>query len=83
MMLTKLTAVAEMERDLLVARTQSGLARPKAAGKVLSRPTKTTDAQREEIASMFAGGASISALSRTYGVSRASIMRIAKPTTAI
>ena len=83
LMLTMLAAVAEMERDLLVERTQSGLDRAKAAGKVLGRPSKTSDAQREEIASMFAGGASISALSRTYGVSRASIMRIAKPTTAI
>ena len=71
-----LAAVAEMERDLLVERTQSGLARAKAAGKVLGRPTKTTDSQRAEIVNMRKGGASISALSRTYGISRASIMRV-------
>ena len=79
LMLNMLAAVAEMERDLLVERTQSGLSRAKAAGKVLGRPTKTDVAQRNEIVRQFASGASISALSRTYGVSRASIMRIAKP----
>ena len=76
LMLTMLAAVAEMERDLLVERTQSGLARAKAEGKVLGRPTKTTDAQRAEIIDMRKGGSSISALSRTYGISRASIMRV-------
>ena len=76
LMLTMLAAVAEMERDLLVERTQSGLARAKAEGKVLGRPTKTTSEQRAEIVRLRNGGSSISALSRTYGISRASIMRV-------
>lgn len=76
LMLTMLAAVAEMERDLLVERTQSGLARAKAEGKVLGRPSKTTDAQRTEIVGLRKGGSSISALSRTFGISRASIMRV-------
>ncbi|MGZ9710447.1 recombinase family protein [Glaciimonas sp. GNP009] len=76
LMLTMLAAIAEMERDLLVERTQSGLARAKAEGKVLGRPTKTTDAQRAEIVSQHKAGSSISALARTYGISRASIMRV-------
>lgn len=79
LMLTMLAAMAEMERDLLIERTQAGLARAKAQGKTLGRPTRTTDAQRKEIRDMFNQGSSISALSRIYGVSRASIMRIAKP----
>lgn len=49
MMLTMLAAVAEMERDLLVERTQAGLARAKSEGKSLGRPSKTTPAQRAEI----------------------------------
>ena len=40
LMLQMLAAVAEMERDLLVERTQSGLASQKR--KVLGRPVKTT-----------------------------------------
>jgi len=38
LMLNMLATVAEMERDLLVERTQSGLARAKAEGKTLGRP---------------------------------------------
>ena len=76
LMLTMLAAVAEMERDLLVERTQSGLARAKAQGKTLGRPVKTTDAERAVIIDLKAKGTSVSALSRTYNVSRASILRI-------
>lgn len=76
LMLTMLAAVAEMERDLLVERTQSGLLRAKAEGKTLGRPTKTTDTQRAEIVGLRKNGASISELSRTYCISRASIMRV-------
>ena len=66
-----------MERDLLVERTQAGLARAKSQGKVLGRPSKTKDSQRAEIINLRKTGVSISALSRTYGVSRASILRVA------
>lgn len=38
LMLNMLATVAEMERDLLVERIQSGLARAKAEGKTLGRP---------------------------------------------
>jgi len=74
-----LAAVAEMERDLLVERTQSGLARAKAEGKTLGRPARTTDEQRSAMARQHQAGASISALARTFGISRASVMRIVKP----
>jgi len=73
-------AVAEMERDLLVERTQSRLARAKAEGKTLGRPALTTDEQRAAMVARFKTGESISALSRDYDVSRASVMRIVKPT---
>ena len=76
LMLNMLAAVAEMERDLLVERTQAGLQRAKSEGKVLGRPTKTNDEQREQIMCLHKQGTSISELSRTYRVSRASIMRI-------
>jgi DNA invertase Pin-like site-specific DNA recombinase len=84
LMLTMLAAVAEMERDLLVERTQSGLARAKAEGKTLGRPTSTTEEQRVAMVKRHQGGKgeSISALARAYGVSRASVMRIVKPAAA-
>ena len=42
LLVTVLAAVAEMERDLIVERTQARLARAKAEGKTLGRLTKTT-----------------------------------------
>lgn len=79
LMLNMLAAVAEMERDLLVERTQAGLARAKAEGKTLGRPTLTTDADRRAITEAHASGVSISALARLHNLSRATVMRIAKP----
>nr|WP_307788888.1 recombinase family protein [Janthinobacterium sp. NKUCC08_JDC] len=74
MMLTMLSAVAEMERDLLVERTQSGLARAKSEGKTLGRPSKTTVEQRAAIVAKYEQGENVSALARMYEVSRANIL---------
>ena len=79
LMLTMLAAVAEMERDLLVERTQSGLARAKAEGKTLGRPASTTEEQRAAMMLQYQAGASISGLARTFSISRASVMRVVKP----
>lgn len=79
LMLTMLAAMAEMERDLLVERTQAGLARAKAQGKILGRPASTTNEQRMMMMARHSAGASISALARDYEISRASVMRIVKP----
>jgi DNA invertase Pin-like site-specific DNA recombinase len=79
LMMNMLAAVAEMERDLLVERTQSGLARAKAEGKTLGRPTRTTPEQRAVIVKRHQAKESISALAREYGISRASVMRIVTP----
>jgi putative DNA-invertase from lambdoid prophage Rac len=78
LLLTMLAAVAEMERDLLVERTQSGLARAKAEGKTLGRPAKTTAEQRKQIAADYAAGASVSELARRFAISRASVLAIVK-----
>jgi putative DNA-invertase from lambdoid prophage Rac len=80
LMMNMLAAVAEMERDLLVERTQSGLARAKAEGKILGRPVKTTPEQRTMIIQRHQAGESISALAKVFNVSRASVMRVVKPT---
>ena len=69
-------AVTEMERDLLVERTQSGLTRAKSEGKTLGRPAKNTAKQHDEIAALHSSGESISALARQFSVSRANILGI-------
>jgi DNA invertase Pin-like site-specific DNA recombinase len=73
LLLSMLAAVAEMERDLLIERTQAGLARAKAEGKQLGRPSKIAPEQRSVILKAVSEGTSISALARQYEVSRATI----------
>lgn len=79
LMLAMLAAVAEMERALIVERTQAGLASAKAEGKILGRPAKTTPEQRRAMADAYAGRRSVSALAKLCGVSRAAVLTIVKP----
>ena len=76
LLLTMLTAVAEIERDLLIERTQAGLARAKSEGKTLGRPSKTSQEQRHEIIQKLNNGVSVSEVARLYDVSRANIIGI-------
>ena len=76
LLLTMLTAVAAMERDLLIERTQAGLARAKAEGKTLGRKPKTTEDQRVIIREQLNSGVSVSQVARDYGISRAAVISI-------
>lgn len=78
LMLAMLAAVAEMERDLIVERTQAGLARAKAEGKILGRPSKTTPEQREAIVQGYRAEQSVSALARLHDVSRSTVLSTVK-----
>ncbi len=71
-----INAVAEFERDLLVERTQAGLSRAKAEGKVLGRPPSLTDDQRKAVEWRLEQGATVSALAREFNTSRNTIMRV-------
>ncbi|MDR0241193.1 MAG: recombinase family protein [Burkholderia sp.] len=71
-----LCAVAEFERDLLIERTQAGLARAKAEGKVMGRPSALTAEQQEDVRSRLAQGATVSDLARVYKTSRTTIQRV-------
>jgi putative DNA-invertase from lambdoid prophage Rac len=73
-----IAAVAEFERDLLIERTQAGLHRARASGKVLGRPSALSATQRAEIRERRSRGVSLGALAREYGVSRAAIQRVEK-----
>lgn len=76
LLLTMLSAVAEMERDLLIERTQAGLERAKSEGKQLGRPSKTTEADRRAILERLHAGESVSQVARDFKVSRATIIGI-------
>jgi len=71
-----IAAVAEFERDLLIERTQSGLARAKSEGKTLGRPRSLGGQAAKQVALRLAKGETVASLAREYGTSRQSIMRM-------
>ncbi|RIV65971.1 recombinase family protein [Burkholderia pseudomallei] len=75
MTMTVLNAVAEFERDLLIERTNSGIARARAEGKAMGRPPALDETRRLEVVRQLREGASVSSLARLYGTSRQTIMR--------
>ena len=76
MTMAVISAVAEFERDLLVERTQAGLARAKNEGKVLGRPRALSDAQAADALQRLATGEAVAAVARALKTSRATIMRV-------
>jgi putative DNA-invertase from lambdoid prophage Rac len=66
-----MTVVAAM----LLERTQAGLERAWAAGKVSGRRAILTEDQRADVRAKIAEGASVSALARELGISRMTVMR--------
>ena len=70
-----INAVAQFERDLLIERTQSGLARAKAQGKALGRPSSLSTDQQARVREKIANGESVSSIAREMGTSRQTIMR--------
>jgi len=71
-----LSAVAEFERDLLIERTQAGLARARAEGKTMGRPSALSAAQQAEASRRLEQGESVSQLARDYNTTRQTIMRV-------
>ncbi|ELA8362077.1 MULTISPECIES: recombinase family protein [Vibrio harveyi group] len=72
--MTQLLGVfAELEHSIIVDRLQSGRER---TGNKGGRKSAINEAQRKEIKQKLSDGASISALAREYGTSRATIHRI-------
>jgi len=78
-----IAAVAEFERDLLIERTQSGLARAKAEGRILGRPATLSLSEQDQILQARQRGISLGALARQYGVSRSAIQRVERRASGI
>jgi DNA invertase Pin-like site-specific DNA recombinase len=69
-----ITAVGQFQRDLQNELTAEGIAAAEAEGRYRGRPPALTGAQVEEVRSAFRDqGASIAALARAQGVSRAAV----------
>ena len=76
MTMNVINAVAQFERDLLVERTQSSLARAKAAGKTLGRPSALSADLQDLVKKKIRNGATISSIARQFGTSRQTILRV-------
>ena len=79
LMLTVLGGLAEFERELIRARTDDGRKRAKDRGVKFGRPQALTAHQRKEAIQRLAEGAVQADLARSYGVSQATISRLAAP----
>ena len=71
-----INAVAEFERDLLIERTQAGLARARAEGKAIGRPASLTPERRRLAEQLLREGQGASAVARELKVSRTTIRRV-------
>lgn len=73
--MTILNAVAQFERELLIERTQAGMARARSQGKIIGRPSTLSEAQKQSIRAELEAGVTVSDLARRYGCSRMTITR--------
>lgn len=71
-----IAAVAEFERDLLIERTQAGIARAKASGKQFGRPSSLNDDERVLVMQQLATDISTAELARQFKTTRQTILRI-------
>ena len=76
LMLTVLGGLAELERDLIRARTSEGRERAKARGVKLGRPHKLTPDQRQEILRRKENGEAVREIARSYNVHNSTISRL-------
>jgi DNA invertase Pin-like site-specific DNA recombinase len=79
LMLTVLGGLAEFERELILARTDDGRKRAKARGVKFGRPVALTAYQRQEALERLEKGEAQADIARSYGVSQATISRLAAP----
>jgi putative DNA-invertase from lambdoid prophage Rac len=82
-MLTMLSAIAELEKDLLIERTKAGLERARKEGKKLGRRPKLGFQHRSEVEREYKLGKTIAQIARDYKVSRATVMRAVNPLDAM
>lgn len=70
-----MASLAEWERDLLVQRTREGVAYARSQGRVAGPKPKLNSEQKKQINRLFQSGECVSALARSFQVSRPTIYR--------
>lgn len=71
-----ISAIAELERNLIIERVKAGLRRAKAEGRRLGRPPLTVD--REAVIHDRQQGMSISQLAKQHGIAETTVRRLLK-----
>jgi DNA invertase Pin-like site-specific DNA recombinase len=74
-MLTVMSGIAELERDLIRKRCQAGIERAKAKGTKFGRSSVLDSGQRKKIAERYASGETMAELAREYDCGEATIWR--------
>ncbi|WP_290604216.1 recombinase family protein [Arsenophonus sp. ENCA] len=70
-----MSALAQMERELIVERTKAGLAAARSRGRIGGRPQSLSFAQQQEAQKLLSNGHSRKQLALLYGVSLTSIYK--------
>jgi DNA invertase Pin-like site-specific DNA recombinase len=70
-----LSAVAELERDLIRERVTAGLAAARRRGKKLGRPSALTPQSSERVARLHRSGRSLRAIGTALGIGKATVAR--------
>jgi DNA invertase Pin-like site-specific DNA recombinase len=78
LMITVMGGVAQFERELILARTEEGIAKARKQGKRFGRPSALDNGQRRKIAERYAAGATMAELAAEYEVGEATIFRALK-----
>jgi DNA invertase Pin-like site-specific DNA recombinase len=73
-MIVIIGAIAELERNLIIERVRAGMRRAKLEGRRIGRPPLEVD--REAVLHDRARGQSLTALAKTYRISRTSVIRV-------
>jgi resolvase-like protein len=79
LMITVMGGVAQFERELILARTEEGIAKARKQGKKFGRPSALDAGQRRKIAERYAAGETMAELSAEYEVGEATIWRALQP----
>jgi DNA invertase Pin-like site-specific DNA recombinase len=74
--LTVMSGIAELERDIIRKRCAAGIARAKAKGTKFGRPNALDHSQRRKIAERYSQGETIAALAKDYDCGDATVWRV-------
>src|SRR5262249_54516264 len=74
-MLTVMSGIAELERDIIRKRCQAGIERARAKGTKFGRPSALDASQRRKLAERYANGETMAQLAREYDCGEATVWR--------